>query len=75
MPRPPKKTITERGWRNLPEVADAFGVTTATVRDWVKEGKLAAENVNGYYRISNEEFRRYANLRYGDPQLVDLPEE
>lgn len=74
MPRKPSLPPEERDWKTVPEVASLFAVTSQTVRDWIERGNIKSEKVNGYNRISNKEVTRYANLRYGDEQLIDVPE-
>jgi putative resolvase len=43
------------------EVAEMFSVTNYTVRDWIREGKLKAVKINGYWRISRDSLEDYAN--------------
>lgn len=49
-------------------VADLFGVTTETVRDWIARGTLKAVKPGGVgqYRIKRSELIRFANHKYGD---------
>lgn len=42
---PPKE------WVTIPEAADHFGKTTATVRRWISEGKLEAKGSGGMRRV------------------------
>lgn len=48
------------------QVAEIFGVTQYTVRNWVKEGKLADIRINGQIRIRTSEVQRFAQANYGD---------
>jgi excisionase family DNA binding protein len=76
VPRPTKVKSKDRDWRTPPEVASLFSVTSATVREWISQGKISAYKVNGYFRIDQDEVVRYANKIYGDgnEELPDLPE-
>lgn len=64
MPRPPASN--QRDWYTTPEVAEVFEVSTETVRDWIAVGKLKAEKVNTYNRVSKEEIARFARERYDE---------
>ena len=48
------------------EIATKFAVTVATVRNWIKEGKLKAIVINGRYRVPESELRKFAEDRYGE---------
>ena len=63
MPRPPSNT--NRSWMTTREVADAFEVTTETVRDWIDKGLLKSTVVRGYNRVERVEAQRYAKVRFG----------
>lgn len=55
-----------RGTVSTEQVADAFEVTTATVRVWVHEGKLEAmKGENGRWYISRQSMAEFARKRYG----------
>lgn len=42
------------------EVADMFGVTTSTVSEWIRKGKVAAiKTPGGKWRISRKEVLRH----------------
>lgn len=47
------------------KVAELFSVTSETVRNWIKSGRLSAVKINGYFRVSNSELKKFANSRYG----------
>jgi excisionase family DNA binding protein len=46
------------------KVAEMFGVTPATVRNWVKEGKLRSITINRRMRIERASVRELANHMY-----------
>lgn len=47
-------------------VAKMFGVTTYTVRLWLREGKLQGVKLNNErWRVRQSEVERFANVKYG----------
>jgi excisionase family DNA binding protein len=64
MPRKPSMPSSERDWLTTPEVAEAFQVATATVRAWIKNGKLKAYKFNGFNRVDKSELQRFAKEKY-----------
>lgn len=48
------------------KVAATFHLTTETIRNWIKEGKIKAQIVNGRWYIRRSEMIRVANNRHGD---------
>lgn len=50
------------------EVATMFGVTSATVREWLNDGTLEGIKIGKghYWRISTAAAQRLAQKRYGD---------
>lgn len=71
MPLPPRNT--DRNWMTTAEVATVFEVTTETVRDWITAGKLTAEKVNSYNRVTKAEVARFARLRFGIEDSAEPP--
>lgn len=56
---------------SVAEVADRFGVRPATVREWIKQGKLKAAKRHGvakkgHLMISEGNLREYVNSIYGE---------
>lgn len=48
------------------QIAELFAVTPATVREWLKTGKLKGSKPGGsQWRISQEQFVKLANKLYG----------
>lgn len=47
------------------QVAQLFSVTTETVRDWIKDGKLVGVVVGGRYRVRRRDLISFANHKYG----------
>lgn len=63
------------GWMTVPEVAAEMGVTTQTVRNWIRSGSLAAVQVTerGVYRVPSIEiefFRERAAAAARRPRAV-----
>lgn len=52
---------TERLW-SIEEVADLVGVKAATVRRWVKEGKVKARRIGRLLRIPSLEVRALTGI-------------
>lgn len=49
------------------EIGKIFNVGPATVRDWVKVGKLKGVKLDGRnWRVLRSEMIRFANERYGE---------
>lgn len=46
-------------------VADLFAVQNATVRQWIKQGKVRGRRINGYWRVERQSVIDFANERYG----------
>lgn len=58
----------------LQEVADMLGVTTASLRKYVKEGKLTTTTIGGRKYITEESIKKY--ILEGDKKtLVEEPTE
>ncbi len=47
------------------DVASYFQVTEETIRDWIRDDKLKAVKINGYFRITIAEIERFSGVRYG----------
>ena len=47
------------------QVAEMFGVTTHTVREWIDSGKLNASKIQNRWRIPKSEIVRFANEVHG----------
>lgn len=47
------------------EVAAMFRVTPATIRNWIREGKLTTIIINTRYKITRESVRKLANHDFG----------
>ena len=49
----------------IKDVANMMKVSEETVRRWIRDGKLAAEDMGGRlgYRILQEDFEKFSNLR------------
>lgn len=48
------------------EVAEMFGVTPATVREWLKAGILKGNKINKHWRVTESAARELAHQTYGD---------
>jgi excisionase family DNA binding protein len=60
-------------YMRIGEVASICGVSTATVRRWIKTGKLLAYRLpRGHYRIRREDYSTFAALS-GLPMSKPLP--
>lgn len=49
------------------QIAELFSVTTETVRDWIKSGKLkgTADEGGRAYRVRRRDLIEFANKKYG----------
>lgn len=47
------------------DVAKHFGVTSYTVREWIRERKISSIIVNGQHRIKRSELQRLQKEKYG----------
>lgn len=48
------------------QIAELFSVTTETVRDWIKDGKLVGgDGGGGRYRVRRGDLIAFANHKYG----------
>lgn len=48
------------------QIAELFAVTTETVRDWIKTGKLPGITLGGgQYRVKRKDLVAFANHKYG----------
>jgi excisionase family DNA binding protein len=47
------------------DVARHFSVTTYTVREWIRDGKIESVLVNGQHRIRRREVNKMEQRRYG----------
>ena len=47
---------------SVPEIADALGVSTKTVRRRISEGALPCHRIGGVLRISEDDYARYVAL-------------
>lgn len=56
-------------WYSTTRVAELFGVTTPTVRDWIKKGKLRAvkrgEDKGARFMVPREDVIALAKEKYG----------
>ncbi|HEY6020667.1 MAG TPA: helix-turn-helix domain-containing protein [Candidatus Paceibacterota bacterium] len=48
------------------EVAVIFAVKPATIREWIKDGKLEATKPGRAYRIPRESVIQLAQIKFGD---------
>jgi len=53
------------------EVAEIFGVTTPTVVNWIKSGKLKASKINNMWRVHEENLQKFIDSKYGSQQGDD----
>ena len=47
------------------QVAELFSVTTETVRDWIKDGKLRGTQIGRSYRVRRKDLIEFANHKFG----------
>jgi len=47
------------------EVGEQFNVKPATIRKWIREGKLKALKLGGLWRITEEELQRFIKASQG----------
>lgn len=55
----------ENPLHSVTTVAKMFGVEEATVRAWIKTGKIKAVKVLGRWKVPNSEVVRIANEEFG----------
>jgi len=55
---------------NLDEISKELGVTKATLRKYIKEGRLAAQKVGGRWLISEEALSEFFKKPYFKPKSV-----
>lgn len=49
------------------KVAETFGVTTETIRNWISRGTIqGAIKIGNYHKVPRSEVIRLAQERYGD---------
>lgn len=52
----------EEKWINIDEVADYFGVKSATVRDWIRKGKdIPAHKIGKQWKFKYSELDAWVN--------------
>ena len=49
-------------------VAEMFAVSKETVRLWIKQQKLDAVRINGYWRVPRSALMTFANHKFGTPK-------
>lgn len=56
---------TPARYYSTPQVAEMFDVKPATVRDWIRGGRIKAMKLPGgrHWKVSQEELERFANKR------------
>lgn len=60
------KTTDEETFYSTRHVAKMFHMTTETIRNWIKEGKIEGSLINGRWYIKRSEMIRFANDRHGE---------
>lgn len=50
---------------SVKSVGEIFDVSSATIRDWINDGKITAHKINGRWRIRQSEVNRLANKEHG----------
>lgn len=63
----------EQAFYSTKQVADMFGVHRETVKNWIREGKLAAIKIGGAtgYRIPEEAIEDFTQRRLMRDAIVD----
>ncbi|HEY3530390.1 MAG TPA: helix-turn-helix domain-containing protein [Nocardioides sp.] len=60
----PRRNLPQtREWLDTGEAADLAGVTSRAIRKAIKEARLPATKVGGWYRISREDLEHYKAAR------------
>lgn len=57
--------VTKDPYLSTRQVAMLFGVKPYTIRQWIKDGKLTAVNINSRLKIRKSEVQRLAQDKYG----------
>lgn len=47
------------------DIARIFGVKPATVREWLKGGKMPSSKINGQWRVSESDLQAFAQKEHG----------
>lgn len=50
------------------KVAEMFDVKPETIRDWIKQGKIAGVQVNRSWKVRKSVAVAFGEARYGDPE-------
>lgn len=50
------------------QVAEMFEISNYTAREWMRTGKIKGHKFHGYWRVSEEELRRFANEMIGESE-------
>lgn len=50
------------------QIARMFGVTPYTVRQWIKDNKLASTKLHGRLKVRRSEVQRYAQKEFGSDE-------
>jgi len=61
----PNVPDVENPYHTLKTVAAMFGVTTATIRNWIKTEKIEGTMILGRWHVAHSEVVRIANKEYG----------
>jgi predicted site-specific integrase-resolvase len=50
------------------KVAKMFDVRTQTVGEWIRDDKLKAQKINGRWKVSVAEVKRFGQAKYNVPE-------
>lgn len=56
-----KTTEVERKWITTPEAARMLGVTTQTIRKWIKQGSLEGKKIGSRFFVLKEDLEGVKN--------------
>ena len=58
----------EEQYLSTGKVAKMFDVRTQTVGEWIRDKKIKAQKINGRWKISVAEIKRFGQAKYNVPE-------
>jgi excisionase family DNA binding protein len=60
-----EKSVLEDPFLGVSKVAKIFDTAQDTIRQWIYDGKIKAQKINGQWKIRESEVNRLAQEEYG----------
>jgi len=64
--------VTEEKWYSIQEAADFLGISTITLRRYIKDKKIGAYRIAGRYRFKKESLENFLDACRLEPQQRDV---